>query len=562
MPVLQQSLLDTERLRLDVIAKFWEIPLTSHRRREMALQLAEAMPSPEAVAAARAKLTNDQREALRTVAAGGGTLPQRVFARQWGDIRVMGPGRMDREHPWENPVSPAEALWYSGFLFKTFAEGSDGAYEAVAIPAEILDLLPAPAEDTAALSLDPASPPPIVNSAGAELLEDACTFLSYVHNHQPAYSSEGTWSARHNKQLLPRLLHQTRDRFHFLRHLASRIGWVTDQNARRASLVPDAVTEWLTSQPNEQRRLVYVSWRDDPTWNDLFHVPTLQPEDTGAWRNDPLLAREAILAHLATCTPTSWLEIERFVGEIKRVDPDFQRPTGDYETWYIKDDVTGAYLSGFESWDAVEGRLIRYLLTGPLFWLGLIDLGTEKPGQSPRAFRLSDAGAAILGLRDQPVPPEPPTIRLRSGFQLLVPIGRRYERFQVGRVAEWLDSGERYRYRLTPASLQRAKEQRITIPRVLTFLEDHLQGPVPRHMREALTQWDERGTEASLHQAVLLRTTNEAIMERALASGRVAHLVEERISPTAVVVRRGDWPEMIEALEQLGLLADAQDAAE
>ena len=33
---------------------------------------------------------------------------------------------------------------------------------------------------------------------------------------------------------------------------------------------------------------------------------------------------------------------------------------------------SGQYLSGFESWDLVEGRLLRFLIEGPLFWLGAI----------------------------------------------------------------------------------------------------------------------------------------------------------------------------------------------
>lgn len=556
MPLLQQSLLDAEQLRLSVIADFWEIPLESRRRREMALELAEAMPSPDAVAAARQKLTDEEREALHTVAESGGILPQRVFARQWGEIRTMGPGRMDREHPWEDPVSPAEALWYRGFLFKTFAEGSDGAYEAVAIPAEILERLPTPEESASQLSLDPIPAPPVVSSAGGDLLEDACTFLSYVHNHRPTRASDGSWSSRHVCRLLPRLLRQDEDRFSFLHHLASRAGWLAGEQSRRTSLVPDPVTEWLGSEPHKQRRSMAACWRSDPTWNDLFHVPTLRPVDTGAWRNDPVLARDAILSHLAVCDPSAWYGMEAFIGHVKEIDPDFQRPTGDYESWYIKDKVTGAYLSGFESWNAVEGRLIRYLLTGPLFWLGLVDLGAEKTDRSPRAFRLTGAGAAFLDLADEPSASQPPPLRVRADFQLHVPVGRRYERFQVGRVAEWLESGEWYRYRLTPASLRRARDQRIAVSRVLTFLEDQVEGPLPQSLRDALTRWDQRGTEASLHNAVLLRMKDEELMERALSSPRVARLVDERISPTAALVRRDEWTEMIEALARLGLLPD------
>ena len=61
------------------------------------------------------------------------------------------------------------------------------------------------------------------------------------------------------------------------------------------------------------------------------------------------------------------------MAAVKAADPDFQRPDGDYGSWYIRDAAGDAYLSGFESWDRVEGVLIADLLAGPLHWLGVVD---------------------------------------------------------------------------------------------------------------------------------------------------------------------------------------------
>ena len=64
-----------------------------------------------------------------------------------------------------------------------------------------------------------------------------------------------------------------------------------------------------------------------------------------------------------------WVSVADFIDAVKATDPDFQRPGGDYESWYIRDAGSGAYLTGFESWDRVEGELLRALLTGPARWL-------------------------------------------------------------------------------------------------------------------------------------------------------------------------------------------------
>jgi hypothetical protein len=563
MPRLRQSLLDTYLVRLLAIARFWEIPLTTSRQREAALELAEAMADPQAIQRARARLPDDQRQALQQLLASDGHTPRLVFARDWGEIRAMGPARMERERPWEDPISPAEGLWYHGFLFQSFEQGPDGAYEALSVPPELRKHLPAPHAAQPTISLDPMATPEAVLSSEDRLLDDACTLLAYVQNERPRLRSDKRWSGQHAQRLLSRLRIQDQERFAFLRHLATSSGWLVGDEAGPLRLDPDTVTTWLQSTTFRQRCALTETWRDDPTWNDLFHIPTLQPEDTGAWRNDPVLARQAVLRHLSHTDPTEWYDLDAFVATIKQVDPDFQRPAGDYDTWYIRDRETGDYLSGFESWDDVEGQLIRYLLTRPMAWLGLIDLGAAERDQPPRAFRLSRAGAAFLDLTDPASRPTLPPARLRSDFRVSVPTGRRYQRFQLARVAEWVQSGERFTYCLTPASLARARQQGISVVRVLEFLQEIAEAPLPRPVEEALRRWDTHGTEVRLGRVVLLQTpSNEELMDKIVSSPRLSRLIEERIGPTAALMRQQDASQIVKRLGEMGLLPDVTDLAD
>lgn len=554
MPPLRQSLLDTDLVRLRVIAAFWEISLTQSRHREVALELTEKMDNSEAIERARKALPDCQRRALRALLASDGCMPRRVFSRQWGEIRAMGPGRMERERPWEDPVSPAEGLWYRGFLFQSFEQGPDGAYEAVYVPAELRRHLPAPSAAVAAVTLEPIAAPSAIASSEDTLLDDACTLLSYVHNERPHLAPDHHWPERHRRRLLPRLHLQDKERFKFLHRVAFRIGWLHGNEGVPLRLNPEAATSWLQSGTFRQRCAMSEAWRDDPIWNDLFHVPALQPEDTGAWRNDPILARQAVLRHLRGCAPGSWYELDGFINAIKQVDPDFQRPAGDYSSWYIRDQETGAYLSGFESWDAVEGRLIRYLLTRPMAWLGLVDLGAQGSDQQAYAFRLGQGGAGFLGLVEPLPSSAPPRLRLLSGFRISVPADLRYERFQLSRVANWVRTGTPFVYRFTPASLQRARQQGIPIARVLEFVEEIAQSPLPRSTREALSRWETRGTEAMLERVVVLRLSDEELMNQVISAPRLAALIEERIGPTAALVRRQSWAQVVARLEDLGLL--------
>jgi len=558
MRPLHQCLLDVDLVHLQAIARFWDVELATNRKREAAAQLAEAMTRPESVADVREALPDDQRQALEALVVADGQMPLRVFARQWGEIRAMGPGRLERERPWREPISPAEGLWYRGFISRAFEQGSEGAYEVVFIPPELLAHLPTLPASLPTIAVEPAVEPATVHSASDAFLDDACTLLAYLQNEHVRPDPDGGWPARPEARLARRLRDPDRARLAFLHHLAHVLEWLRLTDSGHLRPDPEPAVAWLQSSTGEQRRALVQAWREDPTWNELFHVPSLRPEDTGAWHNDPLVARKALLHHLTTCSPGTWYQLDDLVAAIKQVDPDFQRPGGDYTSWYIRDAATGAYLSGFESWDAVEGALIRHTITGPMAWLGLADLGAASPDAPPIAFRLTQVGVASLGRTEISPEPEPGPLVLRPDFTVLVPPPRRYARFQLARVADWARTGDPFAfiYRLTPNSLERARQQGIPIGRVLEFLGQVTDAPVPRFVEAALTRWEAQGREAQLERPVLLRLASEQLMEQVASSPRTRGLIAERIGPTAAVVRERDWPRLVIALGEMGLLPD------
>jgi hypothetical protein len=548
--------MDTAMPRLRAIARFWDVDLASERRHEAAAQLAEAMARPEVVADARAALPDAPRRALEALLAGGGWMPQRIFSRRWGEIRAMGPGRMERERPWREPSSPAEALWYTGFISRAFEQGDEGTYEVIFVPPELLALLPAAGATPPAGAPEPVPEPAAVRPAADAFLDDACTLVSYLQNERLRPAADGTWPARHEANLKRRLFDPDLTRLDLLRHLVQRLGWLRRSDSDRLRPDPAPVTSWLQSSPDEQRRALAEAWRDDASWNDLFHVPALEPVETGAWRNDPLLARQGILRHLRACAPGTWYALDGFVSAVKQAEPDFQRPDGDYTSWYIRDAVTGAYHSGFESWDAVEGTLIRSVIAGPLAWLGLTDVGAAGLGDPPSAFRITPAGAAFLGLAGPPPAQPSASLALRPDFTVLAPAARRYERFQLSRVAEWVRTGDPFVYRITPASLDRARQQGIPVARVLDFLAQATGAPVPHAVEAALTRWEVRGAQARIERVILLRLSSEDLMAQVASSPATRRLIQEQVGPAAALVREADWPRLVAALGEMGLLPD------
>src|SRR5262249_45736678 len=193
-----------------------------------------------------------------------------------------------------------------------------------------------------------------------------------------------------------------------------------------------------------------------------------------------------ILALLAQVPPGQWWSLESFVSAVKERQPDFQRPAGDYDSWYIRDAGSGAFLRGFENWDRVDGALVRWLLEQPLASLGLVEVAGSAPaGERPsaRAFRLTPYGAALLGLGGRPERGEPSSLDVAAGGLVRALAGEgptpanAYDRFQLARISDWLppepaaENGLAYPYRLSPTSLARGARKGISAARMVTFLE-------------------------------------------------------------------------------------------
>lgn len=508
MKSLQQCLQDYPRVLLEAIAELRKVVLTSDVRGEIVDQLAAALTDPPSIVAAVASCSPEAKAALKALLATEGRIPAPAFARTYGEVRSFGPGRLAREAPWRHPANAAEELWYRALIARAFAPLGEGVAEFVFVPSDVLPYLPLEPAELPRFEPVPVPEPARVQPACDALLEDACTLLGFVLMEGARVDHRGRWRKRSLAALNERLLCPARlDAFDpaesgeplaLLLHLAGRLGWLREEG-RRLRLRAAPARAWLEGTRAQQRQALWVAWRDDEEWDDLCRVPPLGCE--GSWHHDPLAARQKLLGYLARCQPGAWYAVSDFAAAIKAVDPDFQRPDGDYRSWYIRDRVSGRYLRGFESWEQVEGALIAYVLTGPAHWLGATDVGDlardkADGGASNLAeakFRLTPVGAALLGLAPEGVAePKPPRLRVRSDFRILAPHGTACgDRFRLARFTVWEASRPAFRYRITQGSLRRAQQQGISTERILTFLRRASEAPLPPNVVRALQRWKE-----------------------------------------------------------------------
>lgn len=566
MKTLRQSLIDFDLPLLTAIARCRNIPLTASRQPEAVEQLAEALLSPVSAAIVLQDLATDETDALAQLLANHGQLEKARFTRHFGAIRPMGAARLIRERPWENPVNPAEALWYRGIIFKTFIVDEQGGQEYIYIPTDVQPLItlnsPATPPPQPVPQIAVAAPPTEILATQGRLRENFFNLLVYLQTHPVRLANNAVPTA--NRQalgecLLPPALPNLPPDFEleFLLHLGRRTDLLTVAHHR---LRPnrDPVRDWLQADEAAQVWILQNAWRADPTWNDLWHVPGLLPQNTG-WENSPLRARATILEFLEqlNAPANSWLSLDGFVETIKQANPDFQRPHGDYQSWYIKN-AAGEMLMGFEHWDTVEGGLIRYLIGVVLPLLGVSKVGKSDPRITPDLFQITPAGQQFLARTPPNLTAAPSPVRLRvdDKFQVWVPVqASLYDRFQLARFAQFDQRTERRTiYQMTRSSLNRALKNGVTPEQIQAFLTRVTNNQIPLRVVERLRAWGTRYGGAKIEQATLLRLQNEQMVSELQQHPEVGPLLGEMIGPTTIVLPAKTVAKVRQLLYKMGYL--------
>ena len=490
MITLRQHLSQLDNVELRIIAQNQGILLEDIADGDLLKTLTEQMLQPQHVQEVWSDLPDEARRALAHLAGGGG-MPSPAFQRRFGELRRIGPGRLQTEQPWKTPTGPAEMLWYRGWIASVFRRTSDGTLRYISIPEDLLPLLPL---GETPIELQPPLPaalsaPDVKRSLDELLLDDLGTLLAYVQNHPVWLRSNNRWRISDLQRLTPRLRLSTFRKqpletggpLHLLFFAAKKMELLTVRNRRQR--FGNALRPWLEQTRGEQMYSLFRAWRDANDWNDLCLTPGLRCQE-GAWRNDPALARRELLAQLARMKVGNWYGLDDFVAMIYEHLPDFQRPDGLYDTWYIQNNA-GEFLRGFEHWPAVEGRLIRYLWRGPLFWLGVVALdATGEAWSLTEQGRRWLEGEAIASSSDAPV------LRIGEDFSIiLAPHIGLWDRLRVALFAFWQASEPEYRYLITRRGLNRAAKRGVSPKRVLDFLHRASGAQIPDNVRKALESY-------------------------------------------------------------------------
>jgi hypothetical protein len=465
-PDLQQSLQKQDIGHLRIVADFWGLELESTDTDSALEELCASLLDLEAVSETLDILSPEARSALNALIEAEGKLEWVAFARKYGDIREMGAGKRDRERPHLKPASTSEILFYRALLAKAFFDTEKGAQEFAYIPEDLFEIInevsakdipPAPASEALGRPATPVEKAFEI-PATDHILDDATTYLAAVRI--------GDESSRSRLK---------RD----LQDLLQITGLI-----KKNTLQPEAVKTFLEASRADALNSLYSAWLKSTTFDELRLIPSIICE--GEWKNQPQVTREFLMNLIRDIPQGKWWSIPAFIKAIKDKFPDFQRPAGDYDSWFIKRASDGQYLRGFAYWDAVDGALVKYVIQ-MLHLLGRVALAAPEEGKEATAFFLLSSFTEKKEERGKIIVSSNGRISISRHFSRAV-------RYQISRFCEWDEpKKDDYIYSVSAKSLKRATEQGLKAEQLLAMLVKYTNGNVPPALVKALKRWDANG---------------------------------------------------------------------
>ncbi|MCX6054357.1 MAG: hypothetical protein NTZ74_05460 [Chloroflexi bacterium] len=490
MPSLKKMLRSYAPDLIDRISLFWGVDSINQDYTVRVNLLVDAMLNIELRNEILESLTPSALEAWKDLVQNENKETWTNFSRKYGDIRQFGPSKREREAPENHPTSTSEYLWYRGLIGRAFFNLPPEPREFVYVPDELIGPSKISAQNP---HLNPIRP------VSKTEIQDVLSFEDRILDHMTDWLS-----AKRMGRILPEsVFEQWGITESFLSLIAKETGLIDPDNNPNT----EKIKTFVQTGHEELMRNLFSIWKSSRAINELRMLPGILCE--GTWENDPIRPREVIIEVLKTLKFKTWYSLSSMVNTIKIMDPDFQRPSGDFDSWFIRQTDTNDYLRGFDHWDDVEGVMITHLLTGPFFWMNRIDLAVETKTSKIHAFRLNPRfySSKMDPLVEQN---QHPKLRVTSDLHISLPTSSPLIlRYQIGRFCELSDArNEETLYYLTPASLTAAQEQGLKPGQMIQLLEKFASPTLLINLKSVVERWEKNGLESRIEKLTILRLSN------------------------------------------------------
>lgn len=562
MPSLKQSLLQQDLGYLRTVGQFWQINIPDISLAAAAEIVTERILNKTDLIEKLSEGPADVIPAIKRLIASQGAIPSTAFHNLFGEIRIMGESRRAREKPWEKPISVTEWLWYHGIVQQGMlnrpVRNKNEIAEYVYLPDEIYAILSSvyptknKPEKKQELIIRPAAPREVVYTRIGDdsVLDLSCIILAAVRTGNPIEAISSVYG---------------KNRINFLIEILKEIG-ILDQE--RMPILENA-QDFLQMNRHAAILKLIKAWQISDRIDDLRNTPDLFVDDLAVYSSKRI--RMMMISLFRQVPPDAWWSFDGFVASIRQSAPDFLRSQGENSSWLIRNQQ---WTDQFNNWENVEGEFLRYLISCPLFWFGIVDIAVDADrGNDPdgkiSAFRISRIGNQLLEEMQDEIPEkvlyapnrelETPKISI-DGRIIVSNRTPRIFRYQAARFCEWEKiEKNRWVFRVTPASLQKAKELGLSVKSFVGMLRRIAGKAVSENLLLAIDRWDLTNTQATMFHATLLTVSNPDWIVTLLNSKETAKWIEQQLNMNTVIIKPKGEEIVRRALIELGTLVDKRD---
>jgi hypothetical protein len=456
-----------------------------------------------------------------------------------------------------------------GAPFKIQFHPADTLY----VPQAVRQHLPEP-EPTAS-DLAGWQPERIEGGAPAALLRDMYLYWDFVRKNEVSFIQSGTVAKRHLKAVNQTLLapdpllegarnEDETGRLYLLRQLLEACQLVRQERGTLRSTgdsVPSVPAFWGQPQ-SEQLNACLKAW---PHLQGAGGLPS-QADLYGA---RPAQARKELLAALKASRPGVWIEPDELLEQIQSRNPDFlfdeHTRVENHRSRYYSSYAHGYYSTSTETllkqFEQFETQFVSGCLTGFLHEIGVVELGYTR--NRLVGFRITPAGAAMLGMQQAERPASPPDETEDAGRLVVQP---NFQLLAIGPVSlallaqldlfaerEQADRGA-FAYRLTRESVYRAQQLGMDVADVRAIIERHGDTDLPQNVRRSLDEW------AAHHERIVFRTgvsllqaASPELLDRLMESSDTGEHFARPVTPEVALIKKAHQEPLVSALVGQGL---------
>ncbi|GCE19483.1 helicase-associated domain-containing protein [Dictyobacter kobayashii] len=351
----------------------------------------------------------------------------------------------------------------------------------------------------------------------------------------------------------------------FIRLLLMQLGLLS---ARQNMLLPEPAEAFFSLSVAERARRCYHAYVDTHFWNELIYLTDLNvrpaPDPLLPAHEEVLRARQQVIERILGEEPTEWHDLTAFIARVKlhvpyllfprRYGPRAERYSQGSNPYGWDFRLRRGWLTHREGWHMVEGGFIRTLLTGPLHWMGLLQIAPEKLAP---AFALSRDAVVIM--RDIPLSLSPlPASRLivQPNFDVVVlaPISEGML-VRLDRFADRTSMEHIAQYRLSKSSVTRAIQHGERAETMIAVLEQAAEGDIPQNVRYSLDEWERQARRVEIWpQATLVEVDDAALLDRFFSDPELRSLFRRRLTPLMAEVGSAQLLAVQQLLWQQALL--------